>query len=363
VEHAASNQVNILGMPLGGNRAEDWGSFARAAREHPQMLFIVSAGNDGRDIDERPVYPASLDLDNLLVVTSADDFVQPAERTNWGRISVDYLVPAERRDALDYSGADTRVSGSSYAVSRVTALAARLKTTHRDWHAADIAAELRGRYGQSDSGALDWVSTGYIADPLAGAPIRKQELADLDIKPSLEQAGFRLPLDILVLDSRWSQQRIEQTVQQAYQILAQCTVIPGEISIHAVSGDDYLRDLSTGSARTLLDAVGSAKLTVVFARDTRMQAQYLGEAFGLGNTRKRPWLANSVWLMLDVEDAGVALAHELYHVIANSGAHVEGVANLMQPRTRPESLALTAEQCRLAQVRGVDNRLLQDASG
>jgi hypothetical protein len=91
-----------------------------------------------------------------------------------------------------------------------------------------------------------------------------------------------------------------------------------------------------------------------------MQAAYLGEAFGLGNTRMRPWLANSVWLMLDIEDAGIALAHELYHVIANSGAHVEGVANLMQPRTRPESLALTAEQCRLAQVNGIGNQLLQD---
>jgi hypothetical protein len=136
--------------------------------------------------------------------------------------------------------------------------------------------------------------------------------------------------------------------------------MPGEISGHAISGDDYLRDLSTGTARTLLDAVGTAKLTVVFARDTRMQAQYLGEAFGLGNTRMRPWLANSVWLMLDVEDAGIALGHELYHVIANSGAHVEGAANLMQARTRPESLVLTAEQCRIARINGVDNQLLQD---
>jgi hypothetical protein len=327
------------------------------------MLFIASAGNDGRDIDERPVYPASLDLENLLVVTSADDFVNPAERTNWGRISVDYMVPAERREALDYSGVETRVSGSSYAVSRVTALAARLKTTHPDWRAADIAAELRRRYGPSDSSALDWVSMGYIADPLAGAPISKQALPDLDIRSPQAQAGFRLSLDILVLDSRWSQQRIEQAVQQAYLVLAQCTVIPGEISIHAINGNDYLRDLATGSARTLLDAVGTAKLTVVFARDTRMQAQYLGEAFGLGNTRMRPWLANSVWLMLDVEDAGIALGHELYHVIANSGAHVEGVANLMQARTRPESLALTIEQCRLARVNGVDNQLLQDESG
>jgi hypothetical protein len=335
VEHAADNQVTILGMPLGSNRLEDWGSFERAARAHPQMLFIVSAGNDGRDIDERPVYPAALDLDNLIVVTSADDFVQPAERTNWGRVSVDYLVPAERVAVLDYSGSDTRVSGSSYAVSRVTALVARLKMARPQWNAADIAGELRNRYGNSSPGARDWVSTGYIADPLAGAAVIKQALPSLDLRSPQTAEGFQLPLDIL-------------------------SIIAGEVSIHAVDGEDYLRDLSTGSARTLFQATGTGQVRVVFARDTRMQAAFDGEAFGLGNTRMRPWLAPSVWLMLGVDDPGVALAHELYHVIANSGEHVEGVANLMQGRTRPESTELTPEQCQLARVNGIANLLLQD---
>jgi hypothetical protein len=360
VEHAADNQVTILGMPLGSNRLEDWGSFERVARAHPQMLFIVSAGNDGRDIDERPVYPAALDLANVIVVTSADDFVQPAERTNWGRVSVDYLVPAERVAALDYSGSETRVSGSSYAVSRVTALVARLKMARPQWNAADIAAELRNRYGNSSPGARDWVSTGYIADPLAGAAVIKQALPSLDLIPPQTGTGFRLPLDILVLDSRWSHQRVEQAVRQAYEILVQCSIIAGEVSIHAIGGEDYLRDLSTGSARTLFQAAGNGQVRVVFARDTRMHAAFDGEAFGLGNTRMRPWLAPSVWLMLGVDEPGVALAHELYHVIANSGEHIEGVANLMQGRTRPESQQLTPDQCRLAQVNGVANRLLQD---
>ncbi len=360
VEHAADNQVSILGMPLGSNRLEDWGSFERAARAYPQMLFIVSAGNDGRDIDERPVYPASLDLGNVIVVTSADDFVRPAERTNWGRVSVDYLVPAERVSALDYSGSGTRVSGSSYAVSRVTALAARLKMARPQWDATDIAGELRNRYGNSSPGARDWVSGGYIADPLAGAGVIKQPLPGLDLVPPQIDNGFRLPIDILVLDSRWTHQRVEQAVQQAFEILAQCSIIPGKVSIHAIDAEDYLRDLSTGSAHTLLKAAGTANATVVFARDTRMQAAFDGEAFGLGNTRMRPWLASSVWLMLGVDDPGVALAHELYHVIANSGEHVVGVANLMQGRTRPESQQLTPAQCRLARANGVANRLLQD---
>ena len=360
IEHADHNQVSILGMPLGGNRSEDWNSFERAARAHPHMLFVVSAGNDGRDIDQRPVYPAAIKLENIVVVTSADDFVRPAERTNWGRKSVDYLVPAERLLALDYSGVEVRVSGSSYAVSRVTALAARLKMAHPHWQAPDLVAELTRRYGETGATVLDWVSIGYIADPLAGAALRKLVLPDLAFNSARIKEGLSLPLDILIIDPRWSRQRVEQAVRQAFEILAQCEVVAGPVSIHAIDGEEYLGDLSTGNAHTLLTAAGGAHSTVVFARGTRMREEYLGEAFGIGNTRMRPWLTNSVWLMLDVDDAGIALAHELYHVIANSGAHVEGVPNLMQPRTRPESLDLTAQQCRLARDNGLTNQLLQN---
>jgi len=365
VEHANEHQVSILGLPLGSNRVEDWTSFARAAREHPQMLFIVSAGNNGRDIDTLPVFPAALDLENMLVVTSADDFVQPAERTNWGRISVDFMVPAERRSALDYSGTETRVSGSSYAVSRVVALAAQLKSEHRGWVAVDIIDALRQRYGNNSPDVFDWVNGGYIADPLASssAPITQSPIVDFDPGLATDDFGFRLSLDLLQLAPQWSTTRMRQALQQAYQILAQCDIGPGNVAAFAVQADDYLLDLSTGSARSLLEATAIRQPVprhpvVVFARDTHMQAAYLGEAFGLGNTRRRPWLANSVWLMHDVDDAGIALAHELYHVLVNSGAHVEDRPNLMQPDTHPESTELTPLQCRQAQSVGVANGLL-----
>lgn len=358
VEHAAANRVDIIGMPLGSNRIEDWTEFADAARAHPRILFIASAGNDGRDIDTRPVYPAALDLDNLLVVTSADDFVRPAARTNWGRISVDYLLPAERLATLDFDGSDIRVSGSSYAVSRLAALAARIKSSRRELRAADIVAELRLRYGNVTAAAHRWVGVGYIPDPLAAAAPKKRPLPALEIDSPAGEGGFALPLDMLVLDQRWTHERVEKAVRQAYEILAQCGVSAGALALHAVDGADYLRDLSTGSAHTLLASRNRDRATVVFARDTRMQDQFTGEAFGLANTRMRPWLENSVWLMLDVDDPGIALAHELFHVLANSGAHVEGQANLMQGNTRPDSTALTAEQCAELQTVGSGNGLL-----
>jgi hypothetical protein len=362
VEHAYQNQVTIIGLPLGSNRARDWQAFEQVARAHPNILFIVSAGNNGRDIDDEPVYPASLDLDNMIVVTSADDFVRPAERTNWGKESVDYLIPAEKIALTDFSGEVINASGSSYAVARMTALVAKLKMSHRQWAVPDIVAALHRRFGDDSAseGTLDWVSSGYIADPLAGAPVLKKPLSDLVITSSETISGISLALNILVLDPRWTHRRIEQAVQTAYDVLAQCAIAPGDVSIHSIIGDDYLRDLSTGSARTLLEATATTDTTVVLARNTLMQEAFTGEAFGLGNTRTRPWLANSVWLMPDIEDAGIGLAHELFHVIANSGEHIEGSGNLMQSRTDTKSLKLSPEQCERAQVTGVGNRLLKD---
>ena len=358
VEDAASHGVAIVGMPLGSDHVEDWNSFERAAREHPDILFIASAGNDGRNIDEQPLYPASLGLENLLVVTSSDDFVRPARSTNWGQVSVDYMVPAEAIDAIDFHARDLRVSGSSYAVARVAALAARLLQQHRQWRAADIIAELERRYPDVAPAAKQWVSSGYIGDPKNDGDSRWEMLPEpqFDLPPRSD--GYALSLDILVLDEGWAP-RIADTVQRAYQILGQCEITRGELSMRLLDGADYLRDLSTGNALTLLGDSPSVPIQVVFARDTRMQEPYTGEAFGLANTRKRPWLANSVWLMLDVDDPAIALAHELYHVLANDGSHIEGTANLMQGRTRPDAVTLTADQCLKAQLNSLEHGLIK----
>ena len=86
-------------------------------------------------------------------------------------------------------------------------------------------------------------------------------------------------------------------------------------------------------------------MTLVLARDTRMQDPYDGEAFGRGNTRHRPWLTDSVWLTARVRDEGIALAHELFHVLANSGAHDEREDNLMRARTSGDNTRLDRAQC------------------
>lgn len=155
----------IVSMPMGSNRRADWSAFAEAAAVQPEILFVVSAGNNGRDIDEAPVFPAALPLENLLVVTSSDDAGRLARGSNWGPRSVDLMVPAEGLAVMDFSGAEGRGSGSSYAVPRVAALAARLLARHPDWRAAELKAAILERAMQPPGASKGLVKSGWLPSP------------------------------------------------------------------------------------------------------------------------------------------------------------------------------------------------------
>ncbi len=142
VEFIARSPARIAAMPLGSSRESHWKSFLDAARDNPQILFVVSAGNDGRDIDAHPVFPASAALENILTVTSSDAFGRIAEGSNWGAFHVDIAVPGERIAVIDHLGARGRASGSSYAVPRVVALAARLSADNPGWGARRLKSEI-----------------------------------------------------------------------------------------------------------------------------------------------------------------------------------------------------------------------------
>ena len=370
VEHAASHDVRVVGLPLGGGKRAPWEAFERAARAHPDILFVASAGNDGRDIDVAPVWPAALDLDNLVVVTSADDFGALADGVNRGRASVDYLVPAEHVPVLRFDGTRGEASGSSYAVPRVVALAARLLERHPGWRAPELVAELRRRF--ADGSHPREVGGGFVVDPLAvgeTAPRVVGERRVLLPEPPVPRAGaatsaatgaaaiasaIDVPLDAFVPNAAWTDARVDATLRRAAAILAACAIRLEPVRVRAVVAPERLGDLSLGGSRTLFDAVRASgserRVSVVFARDTRMADPYDGEAFGRGNTRERPWLSDSVWLTAPIEDAGIALAHELFHVLANSGAHDAREDNLMRARTTGDNVALAPEQCEAART-------------
>ncbi|MFP4537074.1 MAG: S8 family serine peptidase [Dichotomicrobium sp.] len=164
VRRAAEAGARILAMPLGSNDREDWTGFEAAMRDHPELLAIVSAGNNGRNIDESPLWPAVLDLDNLVVVTSSDGFGKLATGSNWGPENVDIMLPAENVTVVDFRGAKGTASGSSYAVPRLAALAARLLATDPELSAKELKARIFARAKPSPY-EDEVVAVGWIPDP------------------------------------------------------------------------------------------------------------------------------------------------------------------------------------------------------
>jgi subtilisin family serine protease len=166
VEHAASHGARIVNLSLTSFRREEWAAFEQAAARHPEILFMVAAGNDDRDIDLRPVYPAALALDNLITVTAARADGHLAGGVNWGVRTVDLMVEAEAMLALGFDGRRAPVSGSSYATARLTALAACLLAARPDASVATLRARIFSL--AKAPAAVGYVAQGFIGHAAAG---------------------------------------------------------------------------------------------------------------------------------------------------------------------------------------------------
>ncbi len=359
IEHAAANSIRIIGMPLGSNNHSEWAAFSKAVDTHPEILFVVSAGNNGRDIDLNPVYPAAFDHPNIIVVTSADDTIRPAERTNYGRLSVDYLLPAENIPATDFSSEQTRVSGSSYAVSRLTALAARLLAKRPDMPLEELKRQIRDYSTRAETSR--YVSIGYIGDPMADTAGLHGK-TDSSFKPVTERSQFTSALNLVALSDEWTTDKITASLKLVNKIFSQCGLGISAQQLIRVTGSDYISNLSPGSAvtlsRYLADDLAANPVTIYFANDTDMHVKFDAEAFGIGNTGTRPWMRNTLWITAVTPDTGNAIAHELFHILVNSGQHSDEELNLMQSSTSPESTRLSPMQCQQAIKTATANDLL-----
>ncbi len=375
VADAAGKGVRVVNLSLGSNDASEWQAFARAAEQHPEVLFVVSAGNNGRDIDAQPVYPAALALNNLIVVTSAELNGELARGSNWGRRSVHLAVPAEGLNALDFDGKQRPVSGSSYAAVRVSALAARLLVQNPGWRAPELKAAILQRALKLPEDRTAYVAVGYMPDPARAetrvVEHRPDELsvrarhvwgADLLYAAGLEPERARYaftPTFAYFLGTRWDLQKLQVVIRQAAAILAQCGLYMPRVELSVLDGPELFRYYERATAEELVRRAALPKPTVYFVRDTLHRPAYDAEAIGKGNSQTRPALMYTVWITEAIKDPGISLAHELAHVLMDSGEHVDLARNLMRADTAPDNLELTQAQCERLLSQGILNELLR----
>src|ERR1700755_548391 len=95
IRYAAANGARIINLSLTSQvndaRVEEAVQAAAAAN----VLVVAAAGNESRDIDTQPAYPAALPAPNLLAVASTDpaDGRNMSEFSNFGRLAVQVAAP------------------------------------------------------------------------------------------------------------------------------------------------------------------------------------------------------------------------------------------------------------------------------
>jgi len=222
------------------------------------------------------------------------------------------------------------------------------------------------------AGAL-WVATGACcawADEASSVPEASTlRLLRSVVVPASDPAGgdagaagYRLPLELAVIaGSGWSADDVLAAAQQAGRLLAQCGVGIGPLRLSEFDGPARYRNLFTPVSRELARRANLGRPALFFVADTRHRPAFDAEAIGRANSRTRPEMADTVWITAGTRDLPIVIAHELVHVLADSGEHSDEPGNLMREDTAPENARLTPDQCRALVTKAQANGLLERA--
>ena len=195
---------------------------------------------------------------------------------------------------------------------------------------------------------------------LSQEPITLLERRVLAIEHSAASLNHHLNLTLAYLEgSGWSPEVIEAALRQSAQILGQCGVALEKVEMILVRAPGHFQDFYTPISRELARTLNLDKPTIYFVAGTRQRPAFDAEAIGRGNSRSRPELRDSVWVTRGTRDLGIALAHELAHVLMDSGEHADEPGNLMREETAPVNTRLTESQCLRLRDTGSANGLLR----
>jgi subtilisin family serine protease len=142
LDYALDEGARIVNMSLNGSARSQALDEAIQRAEARGVLVVTSAGNDGRNRDRVPSYPASERSPSVITVASADRAGALAPGSAFGRSTVDIAAPGDQILTSDLGGRFTRRSGTSFAAAYVTGAAALLAAAHPDASATSLRAAL-----------------------------------------------------------------------------------------------------------------------------------------------------------------------------------------------------------------------------
>ena len=136
IQHAKKENIKIVNCSFG---SDDYNpALYDIMQDNSDVLFVCAAGNNGRNTDANPYYPASFDLPNIISVGSVDFEGKISAFSNYG-FNVDVLAPGEEILSTSTNNGHYTFSGTSMSAAYVTGVAALVKSYYYNISASELA--------------------------------------------------------------------------------------------------------------------------------------------------------------------------------------------------------------------------------
>jgi subtilisin family serine protease len=132
IHRATLAGARVINISLGTESSNFLLFNALRAATAGKALVVVSAGNEGVDLDVDPRFPASYDLPNLITVAALDREGELASFSNYGKETVDLAAPGVDVATTFPNNTFVLTSGTSFSAPMVAGAAALIMAKHPD---------------------------------------------------------------------------------------------------------------------------------------------------------------------------------------------------------------------------------------
>lgn len=180
IEFAVQNGARVANGSFGKAKSSQAVADVIAAAGEKGLLFVVAAGNDSKDINANPTYPASFQTPNMIVVAASTSRGTKAGFSNYGKGKVDLAAPGARILSSVKGGSYATWDGTSMAAPHVAGVAALVLSVNPQFSVAQVkkillsSVEVDGGLASAvtTSGRLNAAKAVELAQKTAATPSR-----------------------------------------------------------------------------------------------------------------------------------------------------------------------------------------------
>ena len=145
IEYAISRGAKVINASFGSSTSSQALKDEISRAKDKGVLIVVAAGNDGKNIDSNPTYPASYSNGNLLVVAASTDTDALASFSNYAKYAVDLAAPGQSIVSTYLGGTYKVLDGTSMAAPMVAGVAGLLRARNSDATYSEIRKSIRNK--------------------------------------------------------------------------------------------------------------------------------------------------------------------------------------------------------------------------